>query len=241
VTEQHVDAVRPWGRFASLGLAIVVLFAGQLVAMAGLTWWYGLPVSQLPELASDGVAVALIIIVSTPVQVALLILFAQRAGDAADYLGLRTPSRGQVLFGVAAVVALIVIGNAISLTFGRNVVTSFQADIYRTAAAASAGWLVLLWFAVVVMAPIGEEVLFRGFLFRGWLKAPRDTWPVIVATAALFALLHVQYDWLVIAQVFAFGMLLGWMRWATGSTILTMLLHALINFEGMLETVLLRS
>jgi membrane protease YdiL (CAAX protease family) len=46
----------------------------------------------------------------------------------------------------------------------------------------------------------------------------------------------VQYDWYVIAQIFIFGLLLGWMRWATGSTLLTILLHALINTEGMLET-----
>ena len=31
--------------------------------------------------------------------------------------------------------------------------------------------------------------------------------------------------------------MLGWMRWATGSTILTILLHAMINLEGMIETV----
>jgi len=42
----------------------------------------------------------------------------------------------------------------------------------------------------------------------------------------------------VIGQIFAFGLLLGWMRWATGSTILTILLHGLINSEGMFETFL---
>jgi len=36
--------------------------------------------------------------------------------------------------------------------------------------------------------------------------------------------------------VFAYGLVLGWLRWVTGSTILTMLLHGLINFESMLET-----
>ena len=51
-------------------------------------------------------------------------------------------------------------------------------------------------------------------------------------------MIHVQYDWFLIAQVFAFGLLFGWVRWATGSTILTMLLHALVNLEGMIETIL---
>jgi len=131
-------------------------------------------------------------------------------------------------------VGLIILGNAVSWILGRTIVTSFQLDIYRTAAAA--GWLPLLWLAVVVVTPIGEETLFRGFLFRGWLRTPRDAWPVIVVTAVLWALVHVQYDAYVIAQVFVFGLMLGWLRWATGSTILTMLLHGMINFEGMLET-----
>src|SRR5262249_5675294 len=80
------------------------------------------------------------------------------------------------------------------------------------------------------------ETLFRGFLFRGWHRSPRDIWPVIGVTALLWALIHVQYDLYLIAQVFAYGLLLGWLRWVTGSTILTMLLNGLINFEGMLET-----
>jgi uncharacterized protein len=32
--------------------------------------------------------------------------------------------------------------------------------------------------------------------------------------------------------------LFGWARWATGSTLLTMMLHAVVNLEGMLETFL---
>jgi CAAX protease family protein len=91
---------------------------------------------------------------------------------------------------------------------------------------------------VVAATPIGEESLFRGFLFRGWLRSPRDAWPVILLTAFLWSIVHVQYDWFVIAQVFCFGVLLGWLRWASGSAILTMLLHALINAEGMFETFL---
>ena len=82
----------------------------------------------------------------------------------------------------------------------------------------------------------GEEILFRGFLFRGWRRSRRDVWFVIVLTALLWAVVHLQYDPYVIAQVFAYGLVLGWLRWVTGSTILTMLLHGLINFEGMLET-----
>lgn len=227
----------PWGRGATFGLAVLALFAGQLVALMVLTWWYGADLARLPDFSGDGPAISLIIISSTPVELALLVLFAGARGrSAAEYLGLIPPRRGEVVFGVAAIVALIVIGDGLSWLVGHNIVTPFQSDIYRTAS--GAGWLPFLWFAVVVVTPIGEETLFRGFLFRGWLRKPDDAWLVIAVTSLLWAIIHVQYDWYIIGQVFVSGLLLGWLRWVTGSTILTILLHGLINFEGMLESAL---
>jgi len=32
-------------------------------------------------------------------------------------------------------------------------------------------------------------------------------------------------------------LLLGWLRWVSGSTVLTIMLHGLINIEGMAEAV----
>jgi len=229
--------MKPWGRFAIFGLGFIALLAGQTAALMALSWWYGAGLGRLPDFSGDGVAVTLVIFVSTPVQVLLLALFAWRAGgSSAEYLGLTLPRRSDVVFGIAAIAAAIAAGNALSWLLGRNIVTAFQNDIYRTAS--EVGWLpwIWLWLAVVVATPIGEETLFRGFLYRGWLRSPRDAWPVIVITALLWALTHLQYDWYVTGQVFAMGLLLGWMRWCTGSTVLTMLLHGLINFEGMLET-----
>jgi len=232
------SAAKPWGLVATFSLGVIALLAGQMAALAALSWWFGAKLSGMPDFSGDGVAVTLVIVVSTPVQVALLALFAQRAGGvAADYLGWTRPRRSEVVFGVTAIIAVIVVTNAVSWLLGRGLVTQFQSDIYRTAAAA--GWLPMLWLwlAVVVATPIGEETLFRGFLFRGWLRTPRDAWPVIVITSLLWALIHVQYDWYVTGQVFVFGVLLGWMRWATGSTLLVILLHGVINLEGMIETV----
>jgi membrane protease YdiL (CAAX protease family) len=228
---------KPWGRAATFALAVLALLIGQFVALFALTFWYGQGLGHLPDFSGDGLAITLVITVSTPVQVGLLALFATRTGaSAADYLGLKWPSRGEFLFGLAATVTLIVVANLVSWLLGHNLVTPFQTDIYTTASAA--GWLLWLLIAVIILTPIGEEILFRGFLFRGWLRNPGDARAVIVATALLWAIIHVQYDWFVIAQIFAFGLLLGWLRWASGSVILTILLHALINAEGMLETVL---
>ena len=232
------SVAKPWGLIATFGLGLFALLVGQMAALVALSWWFGASLSGMPDFSGDGVAVTLVIAVSTPVQLALLVLFAQFAGGSvASYLGWTWPRRSEVVFGVAAVIAVIVVTNIVSWLLGRGLVTPFQSDIYQTAAAA--GWLPMLglWLAVVVATPVGEETLFRGFLFRGWLQSPRDAWPVIILSALLFALIHVQYDWYVTGQVFAFGLLLGWMRWATGSTLLTILLHGVINLEGMIETV----
>lgn len=227
--------MKPWGRFATFALAAIALLVGQFAALIALTYWYGLGIGHLPNFSGDGAAIAIIIAVSTPVEVALLFLFARRAATSAvEYLGLIWPRSSEVIFGVAAMVGLMIIGDALSWLLGRAFVTPFQINIYKTASAG--GWLVWLWLAIVIATPIGEEIIFRGFLFRGWLKSPRDVWPVIFATAFLWAIIHLQYDWYVIGQIFVFGLYLGWIRWATGSTILTILLHALINTEGMIET-----
>ena len=219
----------------TLFLAAVALLAGQMAALLALSWWYGQSLGHLPDFSGDGAAIVLIIAVSTPVEVGLLALFARRTGaGVADYLGLIWPRRGEVVFGLCALVVMIVAGNGLSWLLGRSLVTPFQIDIYKTASAG--GWLLWLWLAIVVFTPVGEEILFRGFLFRGWLRSPRDAFAVIVITSLLWALIHVQYDWYTIGQIFTFGLLLGWMRWASGSTILTILLHALINSEGMIET-----
>lgn len=226
----------PWGRFATLGLGAVALFAGQIIALAALTWYFGLSLTRLPDLSSDGVAVVIIILVSTPIEVALLALFAQRCGPVAEYLGWKLPRRADVIVGFITIAVFIALADLVSWLTGHGVVTTFQTDIYTTASAQ--GWLLLLWLSIIVVTPIGEETLFRGFLFRGWFREPKDAWFAIIATGGLFALLHVQYDWFVIAQVFCFGVLLGWMRWVSGSTVLTMMLHGFINFEGMIETLI---
>jgi membrane protease YdiL (CAAX protease family) len=127
-----------------------------------------------------------------------------------------------------------VAGDATLYLSGRDVVTPFQLQSYTTAAAA--GWLAAMFAAAILIAPAGEEAVFRGFLFRGWVRSPRSVWPGIIVISILWAILHIQYDWAGVLQIFVIGLFLGWMRWRSGSLVLTFLLHALFNLEGTLET-----
>ena len=62
---------------------------------------------------------------------------------------------------------------------GRDVVPRFMRDAYISARSSNS--LVLFFLAVVVVAPITDEIAFRGFLFRG-LSA---TWLGVAGTVAL--------------------------------------------------------
>jgi hypothetical protein len=98
--------------------------------------------------------------------------------------------------------------------------------------------LLLMWLTLVIAAPVGEEALFRGFLYRGWAQSPGAVVPAIVVISAAWAIIHTQYDWFGIVQIFLIGLLLGWVRWRSGSTLLTMLLHGLINAWATIQTMI---
>src|SRR5262249_37588859 len=143
-----------------------------------------------------------------------------------EYLGLTMPKRGEIVFAVICIVVIDVLFDLSLYVTGRELVPDFQSEAYRTAK--DAGWLLAMNLAIVVAAPIGEEIVFRGFLYRGFVRPGREMLAIVV-NALAWALLHVQYDWLGMLQIFALGLMLGWFRWASNSTTLTIVMHVLIN------------
>ena len=80
--------------------------------------------------------------------------------------------------------------------------------------------------AIVVVAPMVEEILFRGLMF-GALEKRLPISVVIVVSALLFALAHLQISYIV--PIFCMGVVLGWIRWKSGSLGPSMLIHSLNN------------
>jgi len=228
--------MRIWGYWATLGWAVLAFVASQFLALAALLL---LRLSDLDSLLAspfDGATVTLFIVIANPIMIAVIAVAVWIArAPLVEYLALTWPPAHDVPIGLIGLVALIAAGDALLYFGGYQLVTPFQVQSYTTAAAE--GWLTALWLGAVIVAPAGEETIFRGFLFRGWARSDRAAWPAIVVISILWAALHVQYDWTGILQIFVIGLFLGWMRWRSGSTLLTFLLHALFNVEGTLETV----
>jgi uncharacterized protein len=221
---------------ATMAWAIVAFVAGEVVAMAVLLrLWHG-DVRALYAAQYDGIVVALSVLVLDPVAVGVLIFAVHLSGaKPAEYLALVWPRRRMVPVGLIGIVIIIALTDALLFVSGRAIVSDFQVVSYTTAAAE--GWLPLMWIATVLVAPAGEEIMFRGYLFRGFVQSERAAWPAIILISLLWAGLHLQYDWTGMAEIGVAGLFLGWVRWRSGSTLLTILLHALFNLEGMLETV----
>jgi membrane protease YdiL (CAAX protease family) len=229
--------MKTWGYWATFGWALLAFVVGQFGALALLLWLGMGDLNSFLANPFDGVTVTLFLLIANPIMI-LVIALAVRCARAgvADYLALVWPDRHELIVGIVALVGLIAAADALLLVSGHELVTPFQTQSYATAAAK--GWLVPMVASAIIVAPAGEEIMFRGFLFRGWARSQRSTWPAIVVISILWAALHIQYDWAGILQIFIVGLFLGWMRWRSGSGLLTLLLHALFNLEATIETVL---
>jgi membrane protease YdiL (CAAX protease family) len=103
----------------------------------------------------------------------------------------------------------------------------FNPEDYNLWLKTSLGFYVLAF----VVAPVWEELLFRGFL-QGWLSKHPAFGPqrAIVFSAVVFAACHVPgHGWAVALPVFLIGLILGWIRWSAGSLRAAMLVHAIHN------------
>lgn len=86
--------------------------------------------------------------------------------------------------------------------------------------------LLMTAIAVVIIAPIAEEVIFRGYLY-GKLKQIMPIWLVVVLVSALFGVMHGQAN--VGINVFFLSIALCVLREMTGTIYAGVLLHMLKN------------
>jgi uncharacterized protein len=225
--------MKVWGIWATLAFAILAFVLGQAMGFAVLSMVKSIDPGRVD---TDGAAVAIYTLISNPVEIVTLVLAIQLLGtDAREYLGLDVPQPRDIAIAVAALAAAIAVADTVTLALGKDMVPPFQVELHRTAR--EEGSLPWLWLAIIVAAPVGEELLFRGFMFRGFIHEPRDAVPGILVISLIWSMLHVQYDWFGAAQVFVIGLLFGFVRWRTGSTTLVILMHVLLNLESVVETV----
>jgi len=239
----HSAAKGAWGFWQTVGWGAIIAcayLAVQLIVV--LVYVIGFTVAHksgsppsINEIESSGMIMAVAVILCVPVVVGLSILFAQlRKGPAVrDYLGWHWPTLRQFTGWTLGSIIFMVASDCLTVVLGRPIVPEVMVDVYR-----STSFLPLLWFGLVIAAPLSEEILFRGFLFRGLAESPLGGTVTVFLTAGLWAIIHLQYDAYGIANIFAFGIVLGFARLKTGSVVLCMVLHGFMNLLVTMEVVI---
>ena len=88
---------------------------------------------------------------------------------------------------------------------------------------------ILLFLGLAIGAPLVEEFMFRGALWRGWRASKLGLRGTLVLTSFFWAILHLQYPPVIIAYIFCLGLILGLAREKTGNLWVPVWMHAVNN------------
>ena len=221
-----------WGLFIFGGM-----FVGQAAVIAFLVLRQGGPFDMAAAIhvVAGGLTISLSVIMGLPaVLAAAWIAIRPTRTPFADYLALRWTSRSNLLIGVVSLMLLVVGWDLVSRALGREVTPGFMGEVLKSAQADGALWLLVVAFCIA--APVSEEILARGFLYRGWSESRLGIVGAIILSSLAWTSLHLQYDWFFFGEIFSIGLLLGYLRYRSNSTWLTIVLHGLNNFAATVQT-----
>ena len=133
-----------------------------------------------------------------------------------------------------------------SALLGIGMLGAFQAIVKLISLVAPDGWmevqnahsasildgnLAVAIIYTVIIAPICEELVFRGLILSS-LKDKAPKWAVIIGIAIIFGLIHSFPIGFIYA--FSLGIVLGWLFYRTGSLVPCIIVHMLFNASNYL-------
>lgn len=92
------------------------------------------------------------------------------------------------------------------------------------------GSLIIMLISIVIIAPIVEEIVFRGLILSRLKKAMNTTFALIISSL-IFAILHGHILW--ITYAFVLGILFGVIAIKMGTTLPTIIFHMSFNLAGL--------
>ncbi len=143
-----------------------------------------------------------------------------------------------VAVGIIAAVASYAVNAALVILLGAR--EPVQQRLLDDAVAGGPTLLLVAAIAVVV-APVTEEIVFRGVLFRS-LRDRFGTWLGVFASAAIFSLVHVEVlvsQPAALAGLFAIGVVLAGAYARTGNLVVAIIGHATFNAVSLSLAVML--
>lgn len=229
-----------WNPWLGVLFVIIIYYVSQLVG--------GLLVSIYPLLQhwSHGQASSWLensvyaqftfIVLAETLMLGALYWFLKRHHSSFRTIGLLKPRGRDVLYGLAAVpvyyvIYLVVVAMASHFIPGLNI--DQQQNIGFTNVHGSLA-LVLTFISLVVLPPLAEEIMVRGFLYSSLKKAMRIL-PAAIVTSLIFASAHLPEGgaagplYIAAIDTFVLSLMLIYLREKTGSLWASITLHAIKN------------
>ena len=156
-----------------------------------------------------------------------------------ETLGLhRLPTVADVGIGIMSILPYLVL-SGIVLWFGMEVLNIINPEVGQQIPFQNLSLrieYVVAFITLVIMAPLAEEILFRGY-FLGRLSEKTGKWVAMLITALVFGLMHlpafsetgIVLQWSAAIDTFAMGLVVGALRNLSGSIWAGVVLHALKN------------
>ncbi len=233
LTEASVTLPRnpPWGWW-EIGKALLLIIAGVIIlslVVVGIGFVTHSDFRRTPKLSST----PLFVIATGIYGIVVLAIYwfaVRRAGSSWGQVGLQPFEWWWVplapILTFAQFFGMFVINTQLILRFTGKAFENPQIKNITGGMQLTPTDLVLLLILVAVIAPIAEELLFRGMLYPVLRRSGGVTLAIILS-ALLFGLAHVVP--VLIPGLFFVGLILAWVRERSGSVIPGMLIHALQN------------
>jgi membrane protease YdiL (CAAX protease family) len=168
----------------------------------------------------------------------LLIAVRVRRLPVAGYFGWFAPTASYAALAIALGLGFQLVLYGAPWLGGDDMTSAAVAQYRHTVAAGLPPWMpLLLRWPSIVCAPIVEESVFRGFLWRGWAASPVGAAGTWLLSSIVFAAWHVPKaldmgplnGGIMLVEILLLGLLVGWLRWRSHSTTPGMIAHAAFN------------
>lgn len=210
----------------SLVLAGVIAVAGGLVSPESLQMLFIGDTPTVPQLVlwSATLEVAFLLVVYLRIIRPGVITWRQM-GFTADGMS------AKIGIGLAAGLGVLFVSGLLEQLLRQVGVRQTQSEMFTAVANASLPELVVILAAVGMLAPLAEEVFFRGYVFGAYSRE-KGLWPALLFSSLVFAVVHFNLE--AMLPLFVVGAALAVTYRATGSLVPAIIAHGVNNCVAML-------
>lgn len=230
----------PWSGWIAVVYAIVLYFVAQIVAVLivsvypHLRGWSGTTAEHW--LTNSVPAQFWYVLFAEGLMFGALAWFIKWRGATLRSIGWRS-LKGKDIAYMFIGFLIYFVASAIVLHLASSLVPDLNVDQQQDTGFQNATGALNLWLtfvSLVVLPPLVEESVFRGFVFGGLKNKLPVVWAAI-GTSLLFAVAHLQFGsgkpllWVAALDTFTLSLVLCWLRQKTGGLWAGILVHALKN------------